>query len=170
MPQSRTWFTVDEYLKIERTSGERHIYVDGEIYAMAGESAEHGDISAIMVGILHGQLRGKRCRVRTKDSKVRSGPTPLPGSSRQAFFSYPDIVVICGEPEQHDAFQDVISNPKAIREVLSRETEAFDRGEKFTRIWSYHRHAGLDAFLVIDSIECTLKLADVYERVQFPQH
>jgi len=30
--------TEDEYLKFERAAEERHIYVDGEISAMAGES------------------------------------------------------------------------------------------------------------------------------------
>jgi Uma2 family endonuclease len=182
---------------MERASAERHLYLDGETYAMAGESGEHGDISANTLASLVFQLKGKPCRARTKDTKVRSGMIPLSGQSAAGMFSYPDILVICGEPEYHDAFEDVILNPKVIIEVLSPSTEAFDRGEKFTRYqtwnptlsdyilvsqdraqieqftlcedgkWTYQRHVGLDASISIASIRCELKLVDVYDRVVF---
>src|SRR5205807_944775 len=128
----------DEYLERERAAEERHEYLDGQIYAMAGESPSHGIITVNLVGIFYIQLKGKPCQALTKDTKVRSGPTPLPGHSTRGLFSYPDIVVVCGEPEYHDAFRDVILNPTAIVEVLSPATEAFDRGEKFTRyqVWN----------------------------------
>src|SRR4051812_33468185 len=89
-------FTVDEYLAIERAARERHEYLDGEVYAMAGENEAHGDISANVIGDLVQQLRGKPCRARTKDTKVRSGPSPTGLQSRSGLYSYPDIVVICG--------------------------------------------------------------------------
>jgi len=188
---------VDEYLARERAAEERHVYLDGEIFAMAGESLAHGDISANSIASLVIQLKGKPCRALTKDTKVRSGPTPMAGRGTRGLFSYPDIVVVCGEPEYHDAHRDVILNPAVIVEALSPATEAFDRGEKFTRYqtwnptlsdyllvlqdrpqiehyhrqpdggWSYHRHAGLEACVVIESIQCTLKLADVYDRIVF---
>jgi Uma2 family endonuclease len=198
LPKPRLRYTVDEYLAIERASEERHEYLDGEIYAMAGESGQHGDISANLVGTLVNQLKGTPCRARTKDTKVRSGPIPQPGGSTRGMFSYPDVVVVCGEPEYHDAYTDVILNPTAIVDVLSTSTEAFDRGEKFTRYqlwnptltdcllvsqdrpqiehfhrqadgsWSYQLYTGLDAIVPIPSIQSTLKLADVYDRIVFP--
>ncbi len=112
-------------------------------------------------------------------------------------FSYPDIVVICGEPAYHDTHQDIVLNPNVIVAVLSPSTEAFDRGEKFTRYqswnptltdyvlvsqdrpqiehfarqkdgsWLYRIHTGLDASVFLASIGCTLRLADVYEGVAF---
>ncbi len=120
------------------------------------------------------------------------------GHATKGMFSYPDVVVICDEPEYHDAFQDIILNPSAIVEVLSPGTEAFDRGEKFQRYqkfnpsltdyllvaqdrpriehytrqtvgrWTYGIHEGLEAQVVIASIGCTLRLADVYRRIAFP--
>lgn len=197
-PSSQPRYTVDEYLAMERASEERHVYLDGRIWAMAGESDPHGIISVNLVGLLHPQLKGSHCQARTKDTKVRSGPTPLAGQSSKGFFSYPDIFVLCGEPEYHDAFKDVVLNPRVIFEVLSPSTESFDRGGKFTNFqtwnpslenyvlvsqeqaqvemftrqtdgtWSYQRVAGLDATLAIPSIGCTLHLADVYDRVCFP--
>src|SRR5438552_2614948 len=102
MQQSFAFFTVDEYLRLERAAHERHEYVDGEIYAMAGESNRHGIISMKLAGIFHSQLRGTPCQARTKDTKVRSGPEPRNRQLTSGFFSYPDVVVICGEPEFHD--------------------------------------------------------------------
>jgi Uma2 family endonuclease len=135
--------------------------------------------------------------MRIKDTKVRSGPLPRRGS-RKGLFSYPDLVVICGEPQFHDEHTDVVLNPTVIIEVLSESTESFDRGEKFLRYqlwsptlsdyllvsqawpaiehfirqpngsWSYHLYSGLDQRLMINSINCELRLPDVYERVVFP--
>ena len=74
-PKRQPLFTVDEYLTLERSAEERHEYLDGQIYSMAGESGEHGDVSVNIVGLLFTQLKGKPCRARTKDTKVRSGPS-----------------------------------------------------------------------------------------------
>jgi len=189
--------TEDEYLALERDAEERHIYVDGEIFAMSGESGAHGDITSNVLASLHAQLRGTPCRVRMKDTKVRSGPRPRTGKRPAGLYSYPDIVVICEDPEYLDDFQDVILNPKVIVEALSRTTEAFDRGLNFARYqkynptlgdyvlvsqdcpqiehfhreqdgrWTYQIHEGLKAIVKLPSIRCRLKAADVYERIEF---
>ncbi|MBK8315022.1 MAG: Uma2 family endonuclease [Acidobacteria bacterium] len=108
-----------------------------------------------------------------------------------------DLVVFCGEPQYHDDHRDVLINPTVVIEVLSPATEAFDRGEKFLRYqtwnptltdyllvsqarpviehfsrqqaggWSYHVCQELSASLTIQSIGCTLSLAEVYDRIVF---
>ena len=196
--QSAVKTTIDEYLRRERAAEFRHEFVDGEIRAMAGESGNHADLSANMVGLLHAQLKESPCRVRTKDTKIRSGVDRPHGSSTKGLFSYPDVVVICGEPIYHDEHQDVVLNPTVIVEVLSPSTEAFDRGEKFIRLrnwndslqdyvlvsqqeafievfhrnedgtWTMTQSAGLDAAATLASIHCTLPLAEVYARIEFP--
>ncbi len=194
---SQPLYSIEEYLTLERASEERHEYIDGYIYAMAGESGEHGDISVNLVREISVQLRGKSCRARSKDTKVLSGPVPMRPRSKQGLFSYPDLVVICGEPQYHDEHTDVILNPAVIIEVLSKSTESFDRGEKFHRYqawnptltdyllvsqdapiiehfcrqpdgsWSYKIYQGLDRSVTIESIGCELQLADVYDRINF---
>ena len=107
------------------------------------------------------------------------------------------MLVVCGERKFHDKYSDVLLNPNVIIEVLSKSTEAFDRGEKFIRyrtwlpsltnyilvsqdkpmIEHYRRQSdgewvlstldGLGAALKIESIGCSLKLSDVYDGVQF---
>ena len=50
-------FTVEEYLAFERASDERHEYLDGLIYAMAGESPNHGRLCTNLGGLLYAHLR-----------------------------------------------------------------------------------------------------------------
>lgn len=69
----RIYYTAEQYLAWEREADERSFYLDGEIYAMAGESGEHADISMNLAVLLGNQLKGTDCRARTKDTKVRSG-------------------------------------------------------------------------------------------------
>jgi Uma2 family endonuclease len=126
-------YTVDEYLALERQSEERHEYLDGQVYAMAGESLAHGDICTNLVIDLGAQLRGGPCRALSKDTKVRSSPLPQTRRLFKGLFSYPDLVIVCGEPQFHDAYRDVLLNPTVLIAVLSPSTEAFDRGEKFRR-------------------------------------
>jgi Uma2 family endonuclease len=199
MPKTETVYTEDEYLALERASQERHEYLDGQIYAMAGESLEHGDICMNLSRIVSTSLLGSPCRALSKDTKVRSGPIPKSRYSTKGLYSFPDLVVVCGEPQFLDEHRDVLLNPKVIIEVLSPTTEAFDRGEKFLR---YREHldsltdyvvvaqsmplvehfalredgkwviaataTGLSDTVVIISIDCSLRLSEVYDRIVFP--
>ncbi len=190
-------YTVEEYLAIERASEERYEYYDGEIRLMAGESDEHGDITVSLTAELANQLKGKNCRVRTKDAKIKSGGFKLETNSKKGMFSYPDLVVICGDVEYHDKKTDIILNPKVIIEVLSDSTADYDRNKKFTRYkmfnqtltdyllvsqdlpqvehfirqedssWKMFTYLGLDCICRIDSIESELKLSEIYDRIQF---
>jgi Uma2 family endonuclease len=188
-------FTAEDYLTFERTKCERYEWLDGVIYAMAGESEAHADICTNLTMLLASPLRGTPCRVRSKDTKVLSGP--LQADTRQGLFSYPDLVVVCGTPRYHGAAQDALINPRVIIEVLSPSTQAFDRGEKRERYqawlatltdyvlvaqdtpriehwhkqpdgaWLVRTIEGLQAALTLESIGVQVTLSDVYERV-FP--
>lgn len=133
LPQSQTLYTIEEYLALEREAEERHEYLDGFIYAMAGESPNHGAICVNLTRIISTQLLGTPCQVFSKDMKVRSGPIPKTRYTTKGLFSYPDLLIVCGELQFHDKHQDVLLNPTVIIEVLSPTTEAFDRGQKFRR-------------------------------------
>lgn len=195
VPSTR-FHTVEDYLGLERQSDERHQFIDGQIYAMAGESLAHSMICFNLAMILGNQLRATPCRGLSPNMKIRSGPAHK--HSRKGMFSYADASVVCGEPRFHDEHRDVLLNPTVIVEVLSPSTEAFDRGDKFHRyrahldslrdyllvssasavIDHFRRNAagewlltsveGLEAELLVESIGCRLPLAEVYERVEFP--
>jgi Uma2 family endonuclease len=189
-------YTFEEYLEIDRETEGRYEYLDGEIYLMAGESGAHGDISMNLAGVFYAPLKTSDCRGRIKDTKVLSGASQKT-SSPKGMFSYPDMVIICGQPQYHDKHEDVIVNPRVIIEVLSESTESFDRGEKFIRYrmwnptltdyllisqtvpmiehytkqtdgsWILCEYHGLEANFTIETIAVKVNLADIYDRVEF---
>lgn len=191
-------YTVEEYLRMERASEVRHEYLDGEIFEMAGETVSHGRICTNIIISLGAELRDKGCDIFTKDMKVRSGALPSPRRVMRGLFSYPDLLIVCGTPQFHDEYTDILLNPQVIIEVLSEATEAFDRGEKFQRyrehlpslteyilvaqVRAYVEHftrrsagrwelvscEGPDGVLDLSSLDCRLRLAEVYDRVEFP--
>jgi Uma2 family endonuclease len=145
--QTQIRYTEDQYLSIEREADERHEYLDGQIYAMAGESPEHGAICTNLTGEIRAQLKGTRCQAFAKDMRVRSGPLPRRRYSQKGLYSYPDLMVVCGEMQFLDENRDVIINPKVIIEVASPSTGDFDRGEKFHR---YRTHnPSLTDYLIV---------------------
>src|SRR5262249_52342736 len=117
------YFTVEEYLKLEREASYKSEYLDGEIFAMAGASRRHNLISINAGSSLNAQLAERECEVYVSDMRVRVEATNL--------LTYPDVVVVCGEPRFHDEDADTLLNPTLIIEVLSKSTSRFDRGEKF---------------------------------------
>ena len=137
LPKSVPRYSEEEYLALERSSEERHEYLDGEIYLMAGESPAHGTICTNLTIEVGSQLKRTPCRAFSKDTKVRSGPIPKSRYSAEGLYSFPDLVVVCGEMQFLDEHRDVLINPTVIIEVLSPSTEAFDRGEKFLRYRTY---------------------------------
>lgn len=195
LPQIQPDYTFDDYLANEREEEFRHEYLDGQAYAMAGETLEHSTVCANISGELHSQLKRNPCRVLSPNMKVLSGKYS-PGESK-GLFSYPDVSVVCGEPKFHDDRRDVLLNPSLIIEVLSPGTELFDRGEKFRRyrtcleslqdyvlvsttspmielfqrqpngFWLYSAVTELDSTITLPSIGCDLALADVYDRIEF---
>ena len=188
LPQPKTYYSPEEYLTLERTADFRSEYFNGEIFAMAGESPNHGRIKADALKIIGRQLAGKDCEDFTSDTKVRT-----PGLN---VFGYPDIVIVCGQILYHDQFKDVILNPKVIIEVLSPSTELYDRGEKFAsfrqlesltdyllisqdkpliehyvrhgKFWMLAEENDLAQSIYIEAIDCHLPLNEVYARVKFP--
>lgn len=176
--------TVEEYLAFERSSDEKHEFVDGEVYAMSGAKLSHVRIVRNTMSTLANQLADERCEPLSNDMRLKVSPRD---------YTYPDIIVVCGEPQLvEDAYLDTLLNPTLIVEVLSPSTEKFDRTRKFElyrqieslreyvliaqdrpRIERYLRHEAGEwlykdaAGLELQSIGCTLHLGEVYRQVTF---
>ncbi len=184
--QPNIYLSPEEYLALERQAEFKSEYFNGVVYAMSGASLNHNKIVANVIAELVQQLRGRPCSALPSDIKVR-----MPDSRK---FFYPDISVVCGEPQFHDERTDVILNPILLIEVLSESTEGFDRGGKFQAyqrleslqeyillsqnkpvieqyvrqseaVWKYTAVIGLESSLSLPSIECTLNLSNVYDKV-----
>ena len=190
-PQTHHVFTPEEYLALERPSEIRHEYLDGTVYAMAGETPEHSIVCFNLASTIGPKMRNKNCQGYSPNMKVRTEQSGL--------FAYPDLMIVCGKAEYHDNHRDVLTNPTVIFEVLSRSTAAYDRGEKSLRYrthlsslkdfilvaqdkphiehysrqqdgtWAYTEINGLDSSIVLNSIECQLSLAELYAGIPFSE-
>ena len=183
-------YSVDEYLDLEERSKNRHEYLDGEVLLMAGASRRHSRIASNIGGELFHQLKGKRCEVHYGDLRLKV---------RRTHYVYGDVAIFCGEPELEVYKEtETLLNPKVIFEVLSRSTEARDRGEKaedYRQIgsltdyffvaqnkvlvehysrqkdgsWKLMEHRDLENMIRLSSIGCELQLADIYAGVDLPK-
>ncbi len=121
--QLRPFLSPQEYLALERQAETKSEYYAGEVFAMAGASRRHVKIMVNTVVSLAAQLKERSCEVFTSDMRVKVSATGL--------YTYPDVAVVCGKPRFDDDQEDILLNPTVIIEVLSKSTEAYDRGEKF---------------------------------------
>ena len=184
----RHYYTLEEYFALERTGDGRYEYWDGEIVSMSGGSKEHGRIAGNVYFGLRQQMADRGCEVFNSEIPVKT-PTLPP-------YRYPDTSVVCGEASFENVEGiDTLINPTVIVEVLSPATERRDRNEKraayhalasmkeylmlaqdaphATRFssqgdkWVRSDYGDLKASIVLDSIQCTLTLSEIYAAVQF---
>src|SRR5690349_16896757 len=117
------FYTPEEYLALERKADYKSEYYAGEIFAMSGASRGHNLIVANVTTLLNTRLADRDCEVYPSDMRVRPPDTTL--------YTYPDVVVVCGQPQFEDEAVDTLLNPTLIVEVLSPSTEMHDRTTKF---------------------------------------
>ena len=141
-PDATTRFTPDEYRAIEETAEERHEYSNGEIIAMPGGSPAHSRIAVDTTTFLNVALRDTNFQTYNGDLRIW-----IPSFNHG---TYPDVLVINGEPEFNGDRTDEILNPLLIVEVLSPSTEAYDRGEKFRK---YRSLASFCEYLLVSQTE-----------------
>jgi Uma2 family endonuclease len=130
--------TAAEYLAWEREQPSKHEYKHGEVFAMSGGSPRHNLLAGEVLVQLSIATRSHGCRVLTSDQRVALIP--------DARYVYPDAAVVCGELKLQPGTTDVLLNPRIVVEVLSRSTEAYDRGEKWE---GYQRIASLTDYVLV---------------------
>ncbi len=111
-----------DYLARERTADSKSEYFQGEVFAMAGGSANHSLIAANFIGEARQALKAKPCDVYSSDLRVKIQASGL--------YTYPDATIVCGELQFEDDAGDTLLNPTLVVEVLSDSTEQYDRGRK----------------------------------------
>jgi Uma2 family endonuclease len=98
--QPSTFLTPEEYLEIERRAERKSEYFQGEMFAMAGMSLEHAEIIINLARELSQRLKGRPCHVYSTDVRLRVSPDGL--------YTYPDVMVICGDPQLADDRRDTV--------------------------------------------------------------
>jgi Uma2 family endonuclease len=121
-----TYITPEEYLERERRAEFKSEYYDGQIFAMSGASSRHAWIVNSLSGLLWQQLEDGPCWVATNDLRLR---VTLVG-----IYTYPDLLVICGEPQFADDQKDTVLNFVVLIEVLLKSTRDYDLGKNSASI------------------------------------
>jgi len=183
-----TFVSPEEYLEQERLADCKSEYFQGEVFAMAGASPRHVWIVANIVAEFRQQLKGKPCRVSASDLRLRVTPGGL--------YTYPDVMVICGDAQFADDQKDTVLDPVLIVEVLSESTRDYDRGRKFQHYrqlpslieylmieqdqphiehltrqpenhWDFVELDDLAQSIELTSIGCVLPLTEVYDKIEW---
>ena len=177
-------YTIEEYLQMEETSAEKHEYYQGEIFAMSGAKVQHNVIVGNLYGYLFQKLKAKSCKPFNSDQRIYV--------EKNSLFTYPDISIVCGDPETRNNDELNLVNPTVIIEVLSSSTKNYDRGEKFklyrdiptlkeytlvdsesisveafyindTGHWELTEYKNIEDTLFIKAIQSSFELSEIYE-------
>ena len=181
----RRRYSFEQYITLLRNSEQRLEYDHGEIYALAGSSANHAAISANMWRALDDALgEDTQCRAYMVDRVVRLTPDII---------VMPDVVVTCEKADQDEAF--FLDSPRIVVEVLSKSTEARDRTYKLLRYqakqsiqeivfisqyvqhvevitrtpsgWDYQEYGHEESFPLL-SLNMTIHVSAIYRRLSIP--
>ena len=184
----KRYYTIEEYLALEEKADSRSEYIDGEIIPMAGGSANHNRIAGNFYAVMNFAFKRENYEVFNSDMRLW-----LP---KPRIYTYPDVMVIAGEPEFFENRKDIITNPKVIIEVLSKSTESYDREDKFkayrtippfeeyllieqdiiyirhysktsNKRWSLQEYDEEDEKISLTTIPFEITLQDLYNKVKF---
>lgn len=183
---AKQYKTIEEYLEIENASTKKHEYYKGEIFDMAGAKLSHNDVAGNFYHQFRNKLKGKPCRPYNSDTRVHI--------EKNTLFTYPDVTIVCGEPETLNNDNISVLNPVMLVEVLSPSTANYDRGSKFMLYrdipslkeyviadpetksieswfinnsghWELRTYSGTDTFHSY-SLDIDIPLADIFEGLQ----
>jgi Uma2 family endonuclease len=182
------YYTPEEYLTLEEKADYRSEYYQGEIFAMSGGSANHNRIVKNLLIALETSFENKPCEAFITDMRLLV--------EKNGLYTYPDVMVICGQLEFVEGRTDTLTNPIAIVEVLSQSTEGYDRGAKFELYraletlqdyvlidqakvhveyfhkmkdgrWVLTEFNELEAILRLEAVAVEIPLSRIYQRVEW---
>lgn len=181
-------FSVEEYLALEDKAEFKSEYYNGEIFAMAGGTLNHNRIAGNVHFALKLALKSKPFEIFIGDVKLQ---IPCTNS-----FTYPDLLVIQGEPTYWQDRRDTVSRAELIIEILSDSTKDYDRAGKFENYrslpelqdyilisqdkvyvehfekqaphqWLLNEYQSLQDELKIAQFDEVISVADIYEKIVF---
>ncbi|MDB9419779.1 Uma2 family endonuclease [Microcystis aeruginosa CS-563/04] len=181
-------YSFAEYLQLEETAAYKNEYQDGEIVPMTGGTTDHNKIALNFAAYLKFALKGQKYNIFIGDVKLWIA------QYRQA--TYPDVMLIEGEPIYYETGKTTVTNPRLIVEVLSKSTQNYDQGDKFLYYrslpelqeyilisqsspyvmqynkteenkWLLTEYEGENASLSLTSVNFALSFQEIYEGVTF---
>ncbi|MGV0102757.1 putative restriction endonuclease domain-containing protein [Nostoc sp. DSM 114160] len=182
------YYTPEEYLELEEAADYKSEYIDGQIIPMAGGTVNHNQIALNLSTELNFAFKKQNYRVFMGDVRL--------WIFQKRTYTYPDVMILAGEPEYFNNRKDIIVNPQVIVEVLSKSTKGYDREDKFqayrtistfqeyllidqTRIhvdqfsktgkkqWTLREYDEEDEAIALVTVPFEISLQDLYDKVNF---
>lgn len=186
--QENRTYSPEEYLELEIPSVDKHEYIDGEIRLISGGMPNHNRIIGNLFAALNFAFKGKPYEAFVTDQRLW-----IP---RKRIYTYPDIMINQGDLQLQEGRKDTLINPLVIIEVLSKSTQNYDKGDKFTayrnipslqeyvlvdqysmhvehyvkteqRKWIFQEYDEVDNALAFASLPFEILLTDLYDKVKF---
>lgn len=180
--------SIEEYIALSQEQDQKYEYHDGQLFAMAGGTIEHGIIGGNVLTEIGTQFKSKESSCFPLNSDVR-----LHVRQGNKIF-YPDVMIVCNKIERSETEKNSITNPTVIVEVLSDTTESYDRGDKFyfyqqiptfkeyilvsqnkpqidvfkrgtENMWAFKRYQAENKILKIESIDVDISFDLIYRNV-----
>ncbi|WP_293355459.1 MULTISPECIES: Uma2 family endonuclease [unclassified Microcoleus] len=184
------YYSAEEYLALEEAAECKSEYIDGEIFPMAGGSTNHNQIALNFSTELNFAFKKLDYRVFMSDVRL--------WMPKRRIYTYPDVMVVVGEPEYYNNRKDTITNPRIIIEIFSASTKEYDRGKKFegyrtiptveeyllldqnrkyiehfsktdNKRWSFAEYNESDEAIALASVSFEIAVADIYNKVNFEE-
>jgi Uma2 family endonuclease len=142
-PEQR--MSVEDYERLAAGADVRYEFFHGEVFAMAGATDRHNEVAVNLAIALRAQLQGRGCKVYIGDVRLE---VEVGGH-----YTYPDVFVTCDPRDQADAVTK--RHARMVFEVLSADTESYDRGLKAQQ---YRKMPSLQALVLLDAEHGTMEL------------
>ncbi len=185
--------TVEQYIQQESESDTKYEFHNGEIFALAGGTINHGLLCANIYSEIRNELRNKNSECKPLSSEIKLHVK----NNKTNSFLYPDTMVVCGDLETSETYKEAITNPRLIVEVLSKSTANYDRGDKFhiyrqipslqeyvlieqdkyvvdvhyknpkSDLWRIARIEGAESSITFQSLDITIDMKDLFFDVKF---
>lgn len=188
MQTQQRYYTPEEYLELESVADYKSEYLDGQIIPMAGGTANHNRISLNLSSSLNFAFRQQNYEVFMSDMRL--------WIAARRIYTYPDVMIVAGEPEYFQNRTDIITNPLVIVEVFSKSTTGYDKEDKFAayrtipsfqeyllvdqtqmrvekyfktgkKQWSLREYDEEDETISLSSVAFEISLLDLYSKVKF---
>lgn len=186
----KRYYTPEEYLELEEAADYKSEYRDGDIVPLTGGTTNHNKIALNFAANLKFGLKGQKYDIYIGDVRLW-----IP---RYRQYTYPDVMVIQGEPIYTGTNTTTVMNPLLIAEVLSKSTKNYDQGDKFLYYrsipelreyilidqsqyhvmqyvktaegqWLFTEFEAEDSVLSLQAVDFKIAFSDLYEKVNFAE-
>ena len=184
----KRFYTPEEYLELEEQAKFKSEYRDGEIILRTGGTTNHNQIALNLATSLKIATKKQNFRIYIADVRLW-----IPKYRQH---TYPDVMLIEGQPVYTGNNTTTVMNPSLIAEVLSKSTQNYDQGNKFLYYrsipefkeyilidqyqyhvmhyvktadgkWIFDEIEGESALFSLETVDFQLTLSDLYEQVDF---